>query len=275
MPPARFDFALKVASPPELAPRAGAARLGAGPTAPAVTATTDPEAAAAGADCVVTDTWVSMGDEEARAPPQSSAALSGQRPADGEGARRMRSSCIACPPIAARRSPTRSSTGPQSVVFDEAENRLHAQKGILAWCLGWNDGMTVTDREDRRASRPGRATMPCCPFEVAALDVRGRVIQMGPAHRRHPRPPRLSDAGVAAARRGDGARRPARLLAEVRRQVHPADRDRRAGRHAGRRLPHRRRRPRLCPLRCRAAWLRRKPPARPSPAPCSATARSP
>jgi ornithine carbamoyltransferase len=26
--------------------------------------------------------------------------------------------------------------GPQSVVFDEAENRLHAQKGILAWCLG-------------------------------------------------------------------------------------------------------------------------------------------
>jgi len=26
--------------------------------------------------------------------------------------------------------------GPQSVVFDEAENRLHAQKGVLAWCLG-------------------------------------------------------------------------------------------------------------------------------------------
>ncbi len=29
--------------------------------------------------------------------------------------------------------------GPQSVVFDEAENRLHAQKGILAWCLGASD----------------------------------------------------------------------------------------------------------------------------------------
>ena len=44
-------------------------------------------------------------------------------------------SCIACRP------PRRKVTdevidGPQSVVFDEAENRLHAQKGVLAWCLG-------------------------------------------------------------------------------------------------------------------------------------------
>ena len=108
--------------------------------------------------------------------------------------------------------------------------------------------LTIAPRPAR--ARPARpATMPCCPFEVDALDVRGRAIQMGPALdailARHDYP----DAGLPAARRGGRARRPPRLVAEIRRQVHPADRDRRAGRHAGRRLPHRRRPPRLCALR--------------------------
>jgi len=46
-------------------------------------------------------------------------------------AARTRSSCTACPPTAARRSPTRSPTHPRSVIFDQAENRLHTQKAIM------------------------------------------------------------------------------------------------------------------------------------------------
>ena len=44
-------------------------------------------------------------------------------------------SCTACPRIAATRSPPAVIDGPQSVVFDAAENRLHAQKAIIEWCL--------------------------------------------------------------------------------------------------------------------------------------------
>jgi ornithine carbamoyltransferase len=48
----------------------------------------------------------------------------------------MLCSCTASRLIAARKSPTSVMDGPQSVVFDEAENRLHAQKAIMRWCMG-------------------------------------------------------------------------------------------------------------------------------------------
>ena len=102
----RFDFELRVATPPELEPKkwlldwvksSGAAiRIG-----------EDPEAAVKDADCVVTDTWVSMGDRDGKHAPQPAQALSGQCPADGARPSPTRSSCTACRRIAARRSPTR------------------------------------------------------------------------------------------------------------------------------------------------------------------------
>jgi hypothetical protein len=58
--------------------------------------------------------------------------------------------------------------GPQSVVFDEAENRLHAQKSILAWCLP--DGLVGRPPLFRR--RPGARL----PFQLDALGVRGRLV---------------------------------------------------------------------------------------------------
>jgi ornithine carbamoyltransferase len=131
---ARFSFHLHVASPPELTPptalREQARRLGAD-----VTFTDRPEEAVAGADCVVTDTWVSMGDDDGARrhnllmPYQVNSRLMAAANPDAI--------FMHCLPAHRGEEVTEDVIdGPQSVVFDEAENRLHAQKGILAWCLG-------------------------------------------------------------------------------------------------------------------------------------------
>ena len=102
----RFGFPLDIACPKELQPppqRIEAARAGGAK----VILREDPEAAVAGAAAVISDCWVSMGDEDEAPPPQPARALSGQRRADAPRRRRTRSSCIACRPIAARKSPTR------------------------------------------------------------------------------------------------------------------------------------------------------------------------
>jgi ornithine carbamoyltransferase len=132
----RFEFRLHVATPPELAPKKplldwiksvrAAIRIG-----------TDPEAAAKGADCVVTDTWVSMGDRDGARrhnllkPYQVNAALMAHA--------KPNAIFMHCLPAHRGEEVTDEVIdGPQSVVFDEAENRLHVQKGILAWCLRAN-----------------------------------------------------------------------------------------------------------------------------------------
>jgi ornithine carbamoyltransferase len=131
---ARLDFRLRIASPPELAPRPELLTWAKGEGAEIVV-TTDPYEAADGADIVVTDCWVSMGDEdEGRRhnllkPYQVNAKLMG---AAGKDAVFMH--CL--PAHRGEEVTDEVIDGPQSVVFDEAENRLHAQKGILAWCLG-------------------------------------------------------------------------------------------------------------------------------------------
>lgn len=93
------------------------------------------EEAVAGADCVVTDAWVSMGQEHrARGnnvflPYQVNAALMAKAKPDA-----LFMHCL--PAHRGEEVTDEVIDGPQSVVFDEAENRLHAQKAVLAWCLG-------------------------------------------------------------------------------------------------------------------------------------------
>jgi ornithine carbamoyltransferase len=95
----------------------------------------DADKAVAGADCVVTDTWVSMNQEhKARGhnifqPYQVNEALMAK--ANKEAL------FMHCLPAHRGEEVTDAVIdGPQSVVFDEAENRLHAQKSIIAWCMG-------------------------------------------------------------------------------------------------------------------------------------------
>jgi ornithine carbamoyltransferase len=131
---ARFEFALRIACPSDFAPRAElidwARREGAD-----ISVIDDPHAAVRDADCVVTDTWVSMGDGQSERrhnllkPYQVTERLM----------RRANPDAIFMHCLPAHRGEEVEAAvidGPQSVVFDEAENRLHAQKGILAWCLG-------------------------------------------------------------------------------------------------------------------------------------------
>ncbi len=130
---ARFEFKLKIATPPELTLRpelvTWAKREGA-----QIVLTGDPFEAVDGADAVVTDCWVSMGDEdEGRRhnllkPYQVNAKLMA---AAGPDAIFMH--CL--PAHRGEEVTDEVMDGPRSVVFDEAENRLHAQKGILAWCF--------------------------------------------------------------------------------------------------------------------------------------------
>jgi ornithine carbamoyltransferase len=130
----RFGFTLRIACPEELSPprrlfdwarrEGGRVRL-----------TTEPLEAVAGADCVITDTWISMGDEgnvnrhNMLAPYRVDERLMTYAKPDAI--------FMHCLPAKRGEEVTAGVIdGPQSVVWDEAENRLHAQKGILAWCLG-------------------------------------------------------------------------------------------------------------------------------------------
>ena len=103
-----------------------------------VTMMTHAQEAAAGADVVVTDTWISMGqahaDEKlaAMAPYQVDGTLMAQAK---PGALFLH--CL--PAHIGEEVSEEVFEGPRSVVFDEAENRIHAQKSILLWCFGLLD----------------------------------------------------------------------------------------------------------------------------------------
>ncbi|KZE90216.1 ornithine carbamoyltransferase [Microbacterium sp. TNHR37B] len=129
---------VRVASPVDYAPRedviADADRIAA-ETGGSVTLYTDPLEAAAGADVVVTDTWVSMGKEEekiARLRDLGGYKVTQETMALADDAAIF----IHCLPAdRGYEVDAEVIDGPQSVVWDEAENRLHAQKALLVWLL--------------------------------------------------------------------------------------------------------------------------------------------
>ena len=100
----------------------------------AISVSNDPTQAAEGADCVLTDTWKSMGFEDEANGHNTFAAFQVN---DALMARAKQDAIFMhCLPAHRGEEVTNEVIdGPQSVVFDEAENRLHAQKGILKWCL--------------------------------------------------------------------------------------------------------------------------------------------
>jgi ornithine carbamoyltransferase len=130
----RFDFRLRLACPPELAPAPEVLAWAAERQA-RVQLVEDPREAVAGADAVLTDVWVSMGDRDA----ENRRRLLASYRVDGGlmAAATPRALFMHCLPAHRGEEVTAEVIdGPSSVVFDQAENRLHAQKGILAWCLG-------------------------------------------------------------------------------------------------------------------------------------------
>jgi len=134
---ARLDFKLTLACPPQLNPERSvidwAKREGAD-----IVLTDDPIEAVTGADCVVTDTWVSMGQQNEASRRKQ---LLGPYEVDERLMRKAAPEAIFMHCLPAYRGHEVAAAvidGPQSVVWDEAENRLHAQKAILAWCLGVN-----------------------------------------------------------------------------------------------------------------------------------------
>ena len=130
----RFGFTLRIATPEMRRPpqklidwaRAQGATI---------ELTDDPALAVRGARCVVTDTWVSMGDDPGEnrhnqlAPYAVDARLMAGAAADA-----IFMHCL--PAHRGEEVMADVIDGPQSVVFDGAENRLHAQKGVLAWAFG-------------------------------------------------------------------------------------------------------------------------------------------
>jgi ornithine carbamoyltransferase len=127
---AKFGFSLRVACPAKYQPAAEDLALGG-----EVTVSNDLETAVRGADCVISDAWVSMGDVdhmarvEAFAPYQVNDALMAMAAPDAV--------FLHCLPAHRGEEVTSAVIdGPRSLVWDEAENRIHAQKSILAWCFG-------------------------------------------------------------------------------------------------------------------------------------------
>mgnify|MGYP002244234689 CR=1 FL=1 len=101
-----------------------------------VLVTTDPKEAVAGADCVFTDTWVSMG-EEAEYAVRSKPFWDYQVNADLMALAKDDAIFQHCLPAYRGKEVTAEVIdGPQSVVWDEAGNRLHAQKALLTWLAG-------------------------------------------------------------------------------------------------------------------------------------------
>ena len=133
---AQFGYELRLGCPEPLSPSESAVRW-ARDNGATITVTQSAEDAVSGADCVVSDAWVSMHDDDEAAgnrhnmlaPYQVNAQLMAKAKDDAV--------FMHCLPVHRGEEVTADIIdGPRSLAWDEAENRLHAQKGILTWCLG-------------------------------------------------------------------------------------------------------------------------------------------
>ncbi len=150
----RFGFTLRLATPRELPPDPAvldwAARQGGSGR---IELLHDARAAVRGAACVVTDTWTSMSDDPAQnghdrlRPFQVDAALMAEAAPDA-----LFMHCL--PAHRGEEVTDEVIEGRWSVVFDEAENRLHAQKALLAWALGGTDWVDAAVGADLPGERP-------------------------------------------------------------------------------------------------------------------------
>ncbi len=132
---AQFGYELRLGCPPQLSPSASAVQW-ARDNGADITVTQSVEEAVAGADCVVSDAWVSMHDDDEAAgnrhnmlaPFQVNEKLMARAKDDAV--------FMHCLPVHRGEEVTAEVIdGPRSLAWDEAENRLHAQKSILTWCL--------------------------------------------------------------------------------------------------------------------------------------------
>jgi ornithine carbamoyltransferase len=129
----KLGFTLKVATPaayhPDLMDLARAGNAG------SIELGHDPLAAAEGADAVLTDTWVSMGDTDHDERVEAFEPFQVDERVMGVAAKNAL--FLHCLPAHRGEEVTDAVIdGPQSVIWEEAENRIHAQKAVIAWCLG-------------------------------------------------------------------------------------------------------------------------------------------
>ena len=153
----RYGFTLRLATPPDLRPQRAvldwASRQGGSGR---IELLDDPRAAVRGAGCVVTDTWTSMSDDPAD--PRRSrldafrvdAALMAEAAPDA-----VFMHCL--PAHRGEEVTDEVIEGRWSVVFDEAENRLHAQKALLAWALGGTDWAEASIGTEPATASTGRS----------------------------------------------------------------------------------------------------------------------
>ncbi|MEM6456050.1 MAG: ornithine carbamoyltransferase, partial [Acidobacteriota bacterium] len=139
---AKVGMHIALAAPAGYAPQAGyleKAQADAAAAGATITVTEDPAAAVAGASAVYTDVWASMGQEEEAkkrladfAGYQVDAALMAQAADDA-----VFLHCLPC--HRGEEVSAEVADGPQSRIFDEAENRMHAQKALMLWAMGGVD----------------------------------------------------------------------------------------------------------------------------------------
>jgi ornithine carbamoyltransferase len=174
----RFGFKFRIAAPAEFAPApellAWAWTEGAD-----VEVTENAVEAVKGADCVMTDVWVSMGDEDEK---ERKAAL---RPfqVDDSLMAVAKKGAIFMHCLPAHRGDEVTADvidGPQSAVWDEVENRLHAQKAILAWCLGQG---RLGNKTERAPAKRAVAKRPAAKRGPAKRTTKRTATKHSPAKR--------------------------------------------------------------------------------------------